>query len=84
MIAGQTALRTKAELIAALEQAGVPGGPINTVAEALADPQAAARGMLIEPEGIPGLRTPIAFSRSPLALDRAAPKLGGDEPQFRA
>jgi crotonobetainyl-CoA:carnitine CoA-transferase CaiB-like acyl-CoA transferase len=82
MIAGQTALRTKAELIAALKQAGVPGGPINTVAEALADPQIQARGLVIRPEGVPGLRTPIAFSRSPLATDRAAPALGRGEASF--
>ncbi|MER2536011.1 MAG: CoA transferase [Rhizobiaceae bacterium] len=82
MIAGQTALRGKAELIAALREAGVPGGPINTVAEALADPQIQARGLVIRPGGVPGLRTPIVFSRSPLAIGRAAPALGGGEPAF--
>jgi crotonobetainyl-CoA:carnitine CoA-transferase CaiB-like acyl-CoA transferase len=73
-----TALRhwTKAALIAALDRAGIPGGPINSVAEALADPQVAARAMVIEADGIPGLRTPIAFSRSRLDLDRGAPELG--------
>ena len=65
---------TKADLLAALEQGGVPGGPINSVAEALADPQIAHRGMRIEPEGVPGLRTPIRFSRSELVLDKASPK----------
>ena len=67
---------TKVDLIAALEKAGVPAGPINSVAEALQDPQVAARGMLIEPEGLPGLRTPIQFSRSELETDKAAPVLG--------
>ena len=66
----------KVDLIAALEVANVPCGPINTVAEALSDPQVAARSLQIAPENIPGLRTPIIFSRSPLALDRAAPALG--------
>jgi CoA:oxalate CoA-transferase len=32
----------------ALEQAGVPCGPINTVAEVMADPQVLARNMIIE------------------------------------
>ena len=67
---------TKVDLIAALEKAGVPAGPINSVAEALQDPQVAARGMFIEPEGLPGLRTPIQFSRSELETDKAAPVLG--------
>lgn len=74
-IAAATARRTRAGIIAALEAAGVPAGPINSVADALAEPQIAARGLKIAPEGIPGLRTPIAFSRSELVLDRAAPML---------
>ncbi len=69
------ARRTRAEIIAALETAGVPGGPINTVSEALAEPQIAARGLKIEAGGTPGLRTPIVFSRSGLSTDRPAPTL---------
>lgn len=82
VIARVTATRTKADLIAAFETAGVPAGPINTVAEALDEPQITARGMRIAPEGIAGLRTPIRFSRSNMALDRAAPLLGTGEPAF--
>ncbi|OHV72662.1 CaiB/BaiF CoA-transferase family protein [Ensifer sp. LCM 4579] len=76
LIAEKTKLRPKAELIAALEKAGVPGGPINTVAEAIDEPQIQARELRIDPEGLPGLRTPILLSRSRLALDKAAPVLG--------
>ena len=74
-IAARTQSRPKDELIEAFEAAGVPCGPINTVAEALADPQTLARGLKIAPEGIPGLRTPLGFSRSALQLERAAPAL---------
>jgi len=81
-IAEITSTRPKAELISALEAAGVPGGPINDVAEALAEPQIAARGMRIAPEGLPGLRTPIVFSRSDLALEKASPALGDGEWRF--
>ncbi len=81
-IAEVTAARPKADLIAAMEAAGIPGGPINDVAEALAEPQIAARGMRIAPEGLPGLRTPIVFSRSDLALDKASPALGDGEWHF--
>ena len=80
LIAGATARTTRAAIIAALEEAGVPAGPINSVADALAEPQIEARGLRIAPEGIPGLRTPIAFSRSRLVLDRAAPLLPDREP----
>ena len=82
-----TRLRTRDDLLAACEAAGVPAGPINTVAQAFADPQVVARGMQIEvrrEDGsvLPGLRTPIRFSAADLALGRAAPLLGsGASPQ---
>ncbi|RBW62723.1 CaiB/BaiF CoA-transferase family protein [Ruegeria sp. A3M17] len=65
---------TKTDLLASLEQYGVPGGPINSVQEALNDPQVQHREMQINPEGVPGLRTPIRFSRSELQLDKASAK----------
>ncbi|PZQ61857.1 MAG: CoA transferase [Sphingomonas taxi] len=61
------------ELLTRLEAAGVPAGPINTVEQALADPQVAARGMVLPPgtgRRIAGLRTPIRFSDAVLALDK--------------
>ena len=63
----------KSELIDVLAEKGVPGGPINTVAEALEDPQIQARKMRIAPEQIEGLRTPIRFSRSALITQLASP-----------
>jgi crotonobetainyl-CoA:carnitine CoA-transferase CaiB-like acyl-CoA transferase len=68
------------ELLARLEAEGVPAGPINTVAEAFADPQAIHRGMalsLTREDGapVPGVRTPIRFSDADLVLDRPAPVL---------
>ncbi|CAM3183562.1 CaiB/BaiF CoA-transferase family protein [Paracoccus nototheniae] len=82
-LARATASRSRADLIAALAQAGVPAGPINRVSEALADPQAEARGMVIAPEGIAGLRTPITLSRSASVSDKAAPTLGEGDWAFR-
>ncbi|WP_019999077.1 CaiB/BaiF CoA transferase family protein [Aureimonas ureilytica] len=63
-------------LIAAMQGVGVPGGPINDVAGAINHPQVQHRGLRIEPGGVPGLRTPIVFSRSPLVTDLASPALG--------
>ncbi|BBC72216.1 CoA-transferase [Altererythrobacter sp. B11] len=68
-------------LLSALAEVGVPAGPINDVAQALVDPQVAARGMVLEMEreGAPavrGLRTPIRFSEGELALGRPSPELG--------
>jgi crotonobetainyl-CoA:carnitine CoA-transferase CaiB-like acyl-CoA transferase len=67
-------------LLAALEIEGVPAGPINTVAQALADPQIAARGMVLDlGEGLKGLRTPIRFSDAELAPARRSPMLGEND-----
>ncbi len=74
---------TRNALLAALEAAGVPAGPISTVAEAFSDPQIIAREMQLHlargesGEPIPGVRLPIRFSRSPLAQTAPAPLLGG-------
>jgi len=73
----------KTALIEALTQVGVPAGPVNTVAQALADRQIRARSLQIEVEGVQALRTPIDFSRSQLTHDKAAPRLGDGEWKFR-
>lgn len=72
------------ELLAALEKAGVPAGPINSVADVFADPQFLFRGMRIEPEGVSGIRTPIRFSESELKLSKGAPVLGAHSAAVRA
>ena len=64
-----------------LEAAGIPCGPINSIAQALADPQIVARGLQVElPHPRAGtvalVGTPIRMSASPPALDRAPPTLG--------
>lgn len=65
----------KQKILEALEDAVVPAGPINTVEEALDDPQIKHRAMQISPAGVPGLRTSISFSRSSLNLGSASPPL---------
>ena len=67
------------DLLAALEAQGVPAGPINDMADVFADPQIVARGLRIDPQGVPGVRLPITFSEARLALDRASPVLGQDD-----
>jgi crotonobetainyl-CoA:carnitine CoA-transferase CaiB-like acyl-CoA transferase len=73
---GKARLWKRDDLLAALEDAVVPAGPINTIGDLFADPQFKARGMLIEPQGTPGIRSPILMSDNPLALERRSPKLG--------
>ncbi|MGU3576399.1 CaiB/BaiF CoA transferase family protein [Brucellaceae bacterium C25G] len=63
-------------LLAELEKLKVPAGPINSVADVFDNPQFIARNMQIEPQGVPGLRTPIKFSDAELSLNKRAPLLG--------
>ena len=66
----------KADLYEALEAAGVPAGPINTIADVFADPQVIARGMQIVRDGLPGLASPIVIDGERMVSDKASPKRG--------
>jgi crotonobetainyl-CoA:carnitine CoA-transferase CaiB-like acyl-CoA transferase len=73
--------RPSAEWIAAFEAAGVPVGPVNTIGDMLADPQVAAREMVIEVDHPRAGRTralgmPVKFSEARADLARPAPLLG--------
>lgn len=67
---------SQAGLLAACREAGVPAGPINDLDAVFADPQVRARGMKIELDGMPGVRSPFNFSDAELALDRPSPRHG--------
>jgi crotonobetainyl-CoA:carnitine CoA-transferase CaiB-like acyl-CoA transferase len=72
---------SRKDLIAALDQAGVPCGPINSVAEVFEDPQVQHRGMFMElphPCGVkvPQVASPMRFSEAPVSYRSAPPTLG--------
>lgn len=66
---------SSSDLLPALEAAKVPAGPINSVEQALEDPQIKHRELRIAPEGIPGVRGPWVFSDAELSIKRSAPVL---------
>ena len=75
--------------LARLEEAGVPSGPINNYAEALADPHTLARNMVVDlvhpgAGDIKALGVPVKLSETPGAVDRAAPLLGEHTEQILA
>jgi crotonobetainyl-CoA:carnitine CoA-transferase CaiB-like acyl-CoA transferase len=75
------ATKTVAEWIALLEAAGVPCGPINSIAQVLEDPHALARDMVVELEHPKAGRTraiglPIKLSATPGKVARPAPLFG--------
>lgn len=78
------AAQPRSDILAALEAAGVPAGPINTVAEAFADPQAEARGMVLELDGSRAPRSPMRFSDAALASDLPPPRRDADGSAIRA
>lgn len=63
------------ELAARLEAAGVPAGPINSVAEALHDVHVQSRGLRIERDGIPGIASPIVMDGVRMVSDGPSPHL---------
>jgi crotonobetainyl-CoA:carnitine CoA-transferase CaiB-like acyl-CoA transferase len=72
---------SRAELIAALDVAGVPCGPINSVPEVFEDPQVQARGMLqhlphASGVAVPQVMSPMRFADTPLTTPAAPPLLG--------
>lgn len=73
--------RTTDEWVRVLDSAGVPVGPIQTVDQALSDPQVIARGMVAEvqhptagPMRVVGC--PIRLTRTPASVRTAPPLLG--------
>ena len=75
------AQKTTKEWVAILEEAGVPNGPINSIAEAFEEEQVKARGVkfdLPHPKGgtVPMISSPMKFSATPLTQDTAPPTLG--------
>jgi crotonobetainyl-CoA:carnitine CoA-transferase CaiB-like acyl-CoA transferase len=68
--------KTRAEWLAALDQAEIPAGPINDIAAVVADPQVAARGMIRKAGNAMFVDQPIHFSSHPELPNEPAPGLG--------
>ncbi len=81
MIAAIFAQWKRADLVAALEAAGVPCGPINSIPDVFADPQIVHRGMRLDlphpsAGSVPQVASPIRMAQSPPQYERAPPLLG--------
>ena len=78
-----TRLKSKAGILDALETAGVPAGPINTLGEVFDDPQVVARQMKIDldcPAATGGrlasVRMPVLIDGKPVVSTAVSPGLG--------
>ena len=80
MVAAVVATRTQHDWLAALEEAGVPCGPINRLDAVFADPQVVARGLRVDlphplAGHVPQVGPPFKLSATPAAPERAPPLL---------
>jgi crotonobetainyl-CoA:carnitine CoA-transferase CaiB-like acyl-CoA transferase len=74
-------VHTAEEWLDLLTQAGIPSGPIRNVSAAMADPQVAARNVIVELEHpafglVKSLATPVHLSGTALSYRRYPPRLG--------
>ena len=73
--------RSTEEWLQAFGEVDIPCGPVNTIDKVAADPQVAAREMIVEvprPEAdsVKLVSTPVKLSRTPGTVDRLSPELG--------
>ena len=74
-----------AHWLAALGEAGIPCEPVLSYDEALAHPQAQARGVVADgADGKPALAPPLRLGGTPASLRRPAPTLGEHDAEIRA
>jgi formyl-CoA transferase len=81
IISGITAKHSMRHWLDALEAAGVPCGPINTLEQVFEEPQAVARGLRLEMSHptagkVSLVRSPMRFSATPVEHDVPPPTLG--------
>ncbi|HAL07269.1 MAG TPA: CoA transferase [Brevundimonas sp.] len=84
LIATKTEGFTMQGLMQALEAAGVPCGPVNTIDQVFAEPQAIHRGLTVEQtradlaDPVRTVASPIRLSKTPVRYDAPPPRLGQD------
>ena len=73
--------RTTSEWIALLDPAGIMGGPVNDIAQAVNDPHIVEREMVVEVDHsragkLKVVGTPMKFSRTPCKIEKVSPDVG--------
>ena len=81
VLQGVFAGKTSKQWVSLLEAAGVPNGPINNVAQVFEEPQVKARAIRLKLDHpvagmLDSVASPMRFSGTPLAFERAPPLLG--------
>ncbi|MEM1266560.1 MAG: CoA transferase [Pseudomonadota bacterium] len=84
LVQAEVAGHTRDALLEMMEAAGIPAGPVNTLAEAYAMPQAVARGLAQDMGSSRTAACPIRFADGPLAAAEAPPALDAHGAAVRA
>jgi len=84
MVAAALSARSSQDWLAALEDVGVPAGPINDIAQVFADPQVVSRGLkmdkhLADGTILPGVGSPIVVDGKRMVAEAAPPRLGSSD-----
>jgi crotonobetainyl-CoA:carnitine CoA-transferase CaiB-like acyl-CoA transferase len=75
LLAARIGARGREEFSSALEEAGIPAGPINDIAQVYADPHVVSRCLEIAPAGIPGIDSPIVIDGKRQVAEHPSPRL---------
>ena len=80
---------TRGKILAKLEAAGVPAGPINRVSDVFADPQIVHRGLkldLVSGDGsvVAGIASPIVINGQRMASAEPSPALGSGQAEWKS
>lgn len=84
LLSDRTRPMSMAALMATLEAAGVPYGPVNTIDQVFEEPQAIHRGLIVEQvradlsAPVKTVASPIRLSKTPVRYDAPPPRLGQD------
>ncbi|WP_427913774.1 CaiB/BaiF CoA transferase family protein [Ramlibacter sp. MMS24-I3-19] len=82
MLEEALAARSTQEWWQALNEAGVPAGPVYSVAQALQHPQVADRGMLATYPDVPGVGRDVRIVRTGFKLNGQAPEVASPPPRL--
>jgi crotonobetainyl-CoA:carnitine CoA-transferase CaiB-like acyl-CoA transferase len=84
LIQARLETQDSAHWLAALGDAGIPSEPVLSYDEALAHPQAQARGVVTEVAGRPAMAPPVRLGGTPASVRWPAPELGEHGAEIRA
>lgn len=84
LLLARLATRSAQEWFDVLGAAGVACSPIQTVDEGLALAERLGLDPVVSPGGVPSVRNPVTYSRTPPSYRRPPPGLGADDTEVRA